>query len=171
MPTLTRGRNPNRVQINPRISADNRRKLRLHVVHRGDTTEAAVVDAALTAYWDNTYDSVRLQRRIERLAKQIARIERNLGFVSELHAAFIRLWLAHTPEMPASSKAAAERSAKPRYERLLDFVAQHIATGKTALTKIVPDELPDPSSALPGSSNAELPAPVAAEPSSDPSVP
>jgi len=154
-------RNPDRVQINPRISRDNRNKLRLHVIARGDTTEGAIVDAALTAYFESAYDSVRIQRRLDRLTRQSGRLERNLGFLSELVAAYIKLWLGHTPELPESAKPAAERAAKPRYERLLDYVGEHLAGGRTALAQAFSEDEP---------SAAAASAPVAAPPPDPPAT-
>jgi hypothetical protein len=55
-------------------------------------------------------------RRLDRLSRQVQRLERNVGIGIETLALFIRFWLTITPPLPADAQAAAQLKGRQRYD-------------------------------------------------------
>ncbi|MGD0679094.1 MAG: hypothetical protein ABSC94_27145 [Polyangiaceae bacterium] len=100
-------------------------------------TESAVVAAALRQYLDGTSDATLLLRRLDRLGRAVERIHRDVEFLSEAFAVFVRVWFAHTPTVPESGRNAARESAESRYRQFVEHVAEQFSGGRRFL-----DELP-----------------------------
>ena len=49
-------------------------------------------------------------RRLDRLVRQMERVERDVGIAVETLALFVRFWLTATPALPEQAKAAARAS-------------------------------------------------------------
>ncbi|MGD0679505.1 MAG: hypothetical protein ABSC94_29295 [Polyangiaceae bacterium] len=100
-------------------------------------TESAVVAAAIRQYLDGTSDATLYLRRLDRLGRAVARGQRDLELLSEAFAVFIRLWFAHTPPVPESSKRSARESAGSRFRQFVEHVAEQFSGGSRFL-----DDLP-----------------------------
>jgi hypothetical protein len=116
-------------QINPYLSPEARQLLKTYCVTKG-VTESSVVEAALREYFTDARDSVLLMRRLDRNDRNVERARRDTELVAELLASFVRVWYAHTPALLPSEKDAAQRSARLRYEQLLDHVGERIKGGR-----------------------------------------
>jgi hypothetical protein len=99
--------------------------------------ESALVKAALTQYLDGTGDAALVLRRLDRLGRALARVHRDLELVCEGFSVFVRLWLAHTPEVPEEGRRTARMSAESRYKRFVEHVSEQFSGGKRFL-----DDLP-----------------------------
>jgi hypothetical protein len=102
-----------------------------------DVTESAVVAAAVRQYLDGTSDATLVLRRLDRLGRALARTQRDVELLSEAFAVFVRLWFAHTPNIPEESKGSARASAESRYQRFAEHVAEQFSGGRRFL-----DDLP-----------------------------
>jgi hypothetical protein len=71
-----------------------------------------------------------LARRLDRLSRQVERIERDLGLDIEMLALFVRHWLAATPSVPDDAQAAARAKGQERYERFVEALGRRLAAGK-----------------------------------------
>jgi hypothetical protein len=105
-----------------------------------DVTESAVVAAAIREYLDGTSDATLVLRRLDRLGRALARNQRDVELLSEAFAVFVRLWFAHTPNIPEESKGSARASAESRYKRFAEHVAEQFSGGRRFL-----DDLPQES--------------------------
>lgn len=81
-----------------------------------------------------------IARRLDRVSRQMDRLERDLGISVETLALFIRFWLTTTPTLPEPMQAAARAKGIERYEKFLEALGRRLAGGKTVLREI-PDEL------------------------------
>ncbi len=57
-----------------------------------------------------------LARRLDRITRQMERLERDVGISVETIALFIRFWLMATPSLPEQTQAAARAKGAERYE-------------------------------------------------------
>jgi predicted transcriptional regulator len=85
-----------------------------------------------------------VSRRLDRLSRQLERLERDVGISNEAHALFIRAWLVATPVVPEEGRGAAEAKGKERYRGFVEALGRRLASGRS-LSKEV---LEDPSEAL-----------------------
>jgi predicted transcriptional regulator len=80
-------------------------------------------------------------RRVDLLARQLARLERDLLIAVEALALFIRFSMTVTPILPES--AAAQAKGRERYESFLKTLGQHLADGKSFLREVPLDRTRD----------------------------
>jgi hypothetical protein len=105
-----------------------------------NVTESAVIEAALGQYLDDSNDRILLLRRLDRQQRAIGRLTRDLNALTEMIGVFIQLWMAHTPEIPAEQKAAAQQAGLARFHKFLDHVGEGLGQGHRFADDILPDE-------------------------------
>jgi hypothetical protein len=59
-------------------------------------------------------------RRLDRLVRQIERLERDVGISVEALALFVRFWLTATPALPEQAQAAARAKGAERYDGVVE---------------------------------------------------
>lgn len=130
-----------RQRIQPYISRALSKRLRAYCGAKG-ATESAVVEAAVQDYLDgDAKDNALIMRRLDRLGRAAIRQERDVAVVSEAFATFVRLWFAHTPEIPEAERGFAVRGAQGRYQKFLDHVAGKFASGSRLVAEVVREDL------------------------------
>ena len=125
-----------RVRLQPYVDGELGRRLDQFCAAT-DVTESAVVAAAIRQYLDGTSDATLVLRRLDRLGRALAGNQRDVELLSEAFAVFVRLWFAHTPNIPEESKGSARASAESRYRRFAEHVAEQFSGGRRFL-----DDLP-----------------------------
>jgi hypothetical protein len=80
-----------------------------------------------------------LTRRLDRLSRMLARLERNDLVVLETFALFIRFWLTSTPALPEQGTPAARAKGQERYERFIEALGRRLASGATLLGEVALD--------------------------------
>ncbi|MFT9089939.1 MAG: CopG family transcriptional regulator [Gluconacetobacter sp.] len=83
-------------------------------------------------------------RRLERIDRRLARLERDLGISVETLALFIRFWLLTTPALPEPAVAAARAQAAARYEQFVETLARRMSTGRRLHEELDKDAPPPP---------------------------
>jgi len=90
---------------------------------RKRVSQALVVETALASFLSPD-NSERMEaaftRRLDRICRQMERLERDVEISNEATALFVQFWLTTTPALPESELAAARASGRKRYT---DFVA------------------------------------------------
>jgi len=129
----------NRTQIHPYIQPEVRKRLRIYAGRKG-VSESAVAQSALIRYLDDTNESALIIKRLDRLSRGLGRAQRDVEVLSEAFAIFVQLWLAHTPRLPDAERPAAERSALARFSQFLDHLAGKVASGRTFVREVSPDD-------------------------------
>ena len=84
-------------------------------------SRSAIVEAAVASYLSpDGADRMEaaFARRLDRLSRQVQRLERNTGLSTEALALFVRFWLSVTPPLPDEDQAAAQVKGRKRYEGL-----------------------------------------------------
>ena len=103
-------------------------------------SKALVVEAALASFLSpDGADRLEaaLGRRLDRLGRQMERLERHAAIGNEAIALFVRFWLTHTPPLPDTASVAARAKGKERYDGFIEALGRRLAGGS-----ILADEIP-----------------------------
>lgn len=104
-------------------------------------SRSAIVEAAVSSYMSPD-GSDRMEaafaRRLDRISRQIQRLERNTGLTTEALALYVRFWLSVTPPLPDEDQAVAQIKGRKRYEGFVETLGRRYASGKSLL-----DEFPE----------------------------
>jgi Ribbon-helix-helix protein, copG family len=104
-------------------------------------SRSAIIEAAVASYMSPD-GSDRMEaafaRRLDRISRQIQRLERNTGLTTEALALYVRFWLSITPPLPDEDQAAAQVKGRKRYEGFVETLGRRYASGKSLL-----DEFPE----------------------------
>lgn len=110
---------------------------------RKRVSQTAVVEAAVASFFSPDGADRReaaFARRLDRISRQLMRLERNVGVTSETLALFVHFWLAVTPPLDPEAQASAHAKARQRYEGFIDTLARRVQAGESFLQEI-PDDI------------------------------
>ena len=107
-------------------------------------TRSAIVEAAVASFLSPD-GADRLEaafaRRLDRLTRQVQRLERDSGLSTEALALFIRFWLTITPPLPSDAQATAQAKGRERYEGFIEALGRRLNQGRTLRDEIPMDLL------------------------------
>jgi predicted transcriptional regulator len=109
-----------------RLPPDLAGKLADHA-DRKRVPQALVVETALASFLspDNSERmEAALGRRLDRLTRQVERLERHITISNEALALFVRFWLTATPPLPDTAQPAAQTKGRERYEGFVEALAR-----------------------------------------------
>lgn len=89
-------------------------------------------------------------RRLDRMSRQVERLERDLAISNEALALFIRAWLTATPPLPEGAQTAAQAKGRERYEGFVEALGRRMASGRTFAREVL-DDAPTGAPAVRGS--------------------
>ena len=104
--------------------------------------QALVVETALASHLSpDGADRLEaaLARRLDRMTRQIERLERHVTISNEALALFVRFWLTSTPPLPDATQAAAQAKGKERYDGFVEALGRRVAKGRTLADEIAAD--------------------------------
>lgn len=110
---------------------------------RKNISRSAIVEAAVASFLspdDADRREAAFARRMDRLSRQLQRIERDLGVTAETVALFVRFWLTITPPLPNDAHAAAQIKGRERYEGFIETLGLRLQKGQSFLREI-PDDV------------------------------
>src|SRR6266849_2747671 len=116
--------------------------------------QALVVEAALASHLSpdgSDQLEAALARRLDRMTRQIERLERHVTISNEAVALFIRFWLTSTPPLPDTAQAAAQAKGRERYDGFVEALGRRLARGRTLADEITADVAGDDTGSKPGS--------------------
>ena len=99
---------------------------------RPGTNKSAIVDAALDRFLNPERDQsgdAALVRRLDRMSRQVERVDRDLSIMAETVALFVRYYLTITPPLPSGDQDAARALGRERFEMFVVQVGKRIASG------------------------------------------
>jgi len=109
-------------------------------------TRSAIVEAAITGMLSPVspdQHEAAFARWLDRLSRQMQRLERNTGLSIEALALFVRFWLTVTPPLPPEAQAAAQAKGRERFDGFIETLARRWNQGRNALDDIL-GEAPEP---------------------------
>jgi predicted transcriptional regulator len=129
--------------------------------HRKRVSQALVVEAALASHLSpDGADRLEgaLARRLDRMTRQIERLERHVTISSEALALFVRFWLTSTPPLPDTVQSSAQAKGRERYQGFLEALGRRLARGRLLADEVLADLAamsPDPGVEADGAPGAE----------------
>ena len=108
--------------------------------------QALIVETALTSFLSADASEKlegALGRRLDRLVRQVERLERNVTISSEALALFVRFWLTATPPLPDAAQPAAQAKGRERYAGYVDALSRRLAKGRTLAAEIAQEIEPE----------------------------
>lgn len=109
------------------------------LAERKEQSKSLVAEAAITSFLTPDEADQReaaFARRLDRLTRQIERLERDLTIAVEALALFIRFWLTVTPSLPESAQAAAQAKGRERFGSFLETLGRRLAKGQSFLREV-----------------------------------
>lgn len=97
------------------------------------TAKSAIAEAAILSFLtsdDADRWEAAVTRRLDRLARSVDRMERDLEFSVEALALYIRAWLTTTPPLPDGAQAAAQAKGRERYDSFIETLGRRLAKGQ-----------------------------------------
>jgi hypothetical protein len=119
--------------------------------------KSLVAEAAITSFLSpdaaERQEAI-LARRLDRITRQMERLERDVGISVETVALFIRFWLMATPSLPEQTQAAARAKGAGRYEGFLQALGRRLAKGPGFIREVSLDIRPPGHSSSDGGEEA-----------------
>ena len=97
-------------------------------------------------------------RRLDRMSRQIERLERDVGIGNEALGLFVRAWLTATPPLPDGVQAAAQAKGRERYEGFIEALGRRLASGRGLAREMAQDPSPSEKAGHPGERPSGSPA-------------
>jgi predicted transcriptional regulator len=124
-----------------RLPADLMIKLTDYAARKG-VTQSLILEAALASHLSpDGADRLEaaLARRLDRMTRQMERIERHVDISNEALAVFVRFWLTSTPPLPDTALPAAQAKGRERYEGYIEAVGRRLDRGRKLADEIIRD--------------------------------
>ena len=97
-------------------------------------SRSAIVEAAVVSFLSPDGADRReaaFTRRLDRLSRQMQRLERDVGLTAESLALFISFWLTITPPLPNDAQAAAQAKGRDRFEGFVEALGRRLQKGQS----------------------------------------
>jgi predicted transcriptional regulator len=97
-----------------------------------DRSRSLVAEAAIASFLSPDADEQReaaATKRLDRIDRRLARVERDLSIDIEMMALFVRSWLQNTPPLPERERAAVREQGTERYQAFVAALGRRIAEG------------------------------------------
>lgn len=114
---------------------------------RKNLSRSAIVEAAVASFLSpdgSDQKEAAFGRRLDRLSRQMQRLERDLSITAETLALFVRFWLTVTPPLPGEAQASAQAKGRERFEGFIETLGRRLQKGQVFLREIPDDPNPSP---------------------------
>ena len=102
-------------------------------------SRSSIVEAAVASFLSpdgSERMEAALGRRLDRLSRQVQRLERDLTIGTETLALFVRFWLTVTPPLPADAQATAQAKGRERFESFVEALGRRLSKGSNLLKDV-----------------------------------
>lgn len=109
---------------------------------RRRVSKSAIVDAAVASFLSPDGADRReaaYTRRLDRLTRQVERLERDQTIALEALGLFIRAWLTATPPLADSAQASAQAKGRERYESFIETLGRRVQQGRSLAKEVLDD--------------------------------
>nr|WP_245405882.1 CopG family transcriptional regulator [Sphingobium sp. Sx8-8] len=124
------------------MPANLSRRLADHALAR-NTSQAAIIEAALESFLSPDAAErleAALARRLDRLARDLGRLEWHVELSNETIALFIRNWLNAMPALPDSARDEVRAQGRERWERFVESLNRRMELGPRFRNEIAQDK-------------------------------
>lgn len=128
----------NRVKHTFRLPPDLSRQLADYAA-RKRVSQASIVEAAIASFLSPD-GSERMEaafsRRLDRVSRQLERLDYHVEVGNEAVALFVRFWLGVTSSMLDDAASAAKVAGEQRFERFIEALARRVEQGQRLSTVV-----------------------------------
>lgn len=113
---------------------------------RRKLSKSQIVEAAVASFLSPDAADRReaaFVRRLDRVSRQLERLERDQTIAVETLALFVRFWLSVTPPLPDSAQAAAKAKGTERYEAFIETLGRRLAKGSSLIREVSEEIFPE----------------------------
>lgn len=99
---------------------------------RREQSRSVVAEAAIASFLSPDADErqeAAIAKRLDRIDRNIQRLERDIGIANEAFAIFMRSWLTSTASLPEGAEPAARAKGGERYDKFLEALGRRLAKG------------------------------------------
>jgi hypothetical protein len=116
---------------------------------RRRVSKSAIVEAAVISFLSPDgadRKEAAYARRLDRMTRQIERLERDQTITLEAIGLFVRAWLTATPPLADSAQAAAQAKGRERYESFIETLGRRVQQGRSLSREVLEDIAASPTS-------------------------
>jgi predicted transcriptional regulator len=110
---------------------------------RREQSRSIIAAAAIASFLSPDADErqeAAIAKRLDRIDRNIQRLERDIGIANEAFAIFIRSWLTSSTPLPEAAQASARAKGGERYDKFLEALGRRLAKGPR-LRQEVPEDV------------------------------
>ncbi len=109
-------------------------------------SKSSIVAAALASWLSPDAADQReaaTAKRLDRLARQFERLERDQNILIETLALYVRYYLTVSTPIPEAHQEAAKAQGKARFEQFTEQLGRHLLRGRSLVRDVIEDLQPD----------------------------
>ncbi|MDY4339810.1 CopG family transcriptional regulator [Xanthomonas sp. LF07-6] len=109
-------------------------------------SKSSIVAAALASWLSTDAGEQReaaIAKRLDRLSRQLERLERDQAILIETLALYVRYFLTVSTPLPEAHQEAARAQGKARFEQFVEQLARHLLRGRSLVRDVVGEMQPD----------------------------
>ncbi|WP_234053421.1 MULTISPECIES: ribbon-helix-helix protein, CopG family [unclassified Xanthobacter] len=109
---------------------------------RRGQSRSLIAEAAIASFLSPDADErqeAALAKRLDRIDRNLQRLERDIGISNEAFAVFIRAWLTSTAQLPETTQAAARAKGGERYDKFMEALGRRLAKGPRLRQEVLED--------------------------------
>ncbi len=109
-------------------------------------SKSEIMVAALAAYLSPDgaeATEAAMTRRLDRMSRQLERLERDITISNEAVALFVRTWLRNAPSISSADDQAAIDVGRERYARFVETLARRLTGGRLLRDQVLDDHPSD----------------------------
>ncbi|MDI5927777.1 CopG family transcriptional regulator [Rhizobium leguminosarum] len=113
------------------VESDLKRRLADFADRRGQSV-SLIAEAAIASFLSPDADERKeaaIVKRLDRIIRNLQRLERDLEITSETLALFVRFWLNSTVPQPEEAQAAARAKGAERYDQFIAALGRRLSQG------------------------------------------
>lgn len=115
---------------------------------RREQSRSIVAEAAIASFLSPDADErqeAAIAKRLDRIDRNVQRLERDISIANEAFAIFMRSWLTSTASHPEAAQASARAKGGERYDRFLEALGRRLAKGPRLRQEVAEDTQPEAS--------------------------
>ncbi len=109
-------------------------------------SKSSIVAAALASWLSTDAGEQReaaIAKRLDRLSRQLERLERDQAILIETLALYVRYFLTVSTPLPEAHQEAARAQGRARFEQFVEQLARHLLRGRSLVRDVVGEMQPD----------------------------
>ena len=136
-----------RTRLNVFIEPEHARRLDELATMKG-LSKSSIIAAALASFLSPDSGDQReaaIAKRLDRLSRQLDKLERDQNILIETLALFVRYYLSVTLPVPDAHQEAARAQGRARFEQFVQQLGRHLQRGHSLVKEVHDEVFPDQS--------------------------